>query len=178
MSKQEELLDVVDENDKIIEKRIYRDCVHLGLLHRAIVVILLDSTMTRTFIQKRSERKTFFAGLWSASCTGHVASGESYAQGATREVEEELGLGGVKLEELFKFLSPKWRFGDKTEWEYITVFEGNSDDRKITLQEEEVQEGKYISFRELSDLLNTSEKVFTPDSVIAFRGYKPLHNVG
>jgi isopentenyl-diphosphate Delta-isomerase len=130
--------------------------------------------MTKTYIQKRSENKSFYPGFWTASCTGHVSSGETYVEAATREVEEELGLDSVELEPLFKFLSPKWKFGNRTEWEYITVFEGNAMDRKITLQKSEVQDGKYVTLEELASLLRTGEKSFTPDSVIAYRGYARL----
>jgi isopentenyl-diphosphate Delta-isomerase len=168
------MVDVVDENDDVIGKKTLRKCVEQGILHRAIVVILLDSSMERTYIQKRSATKSFLPSFWSASCTGHVSSGETYLQGATREVSEELGLSNVKLQELFKFLSPKWKNRNRTEWEYITVFEGNTEDRPITLQESEVEEGKYVSLEELKDLLAHREDTFTPDSVIAFKGYYRL----
>jgi isopentenyl-diphosphate Delta-isomerase len=174
LSNLDEAVDVVDENDNAVDQRSLLDCVELGLLHRAILAILLDSSMERTFIQKRSEKKAFFPGLWSASTTGHVSTGESYLEGATREVKEELGLNDVRLKFLFKFLSPKWTFGSRTEWEYIGVFEGSTMDQTISLQSEEVQEGKYVFLDELAKLLESDEKSFTPDSVIAFRNYSRI----
>jgi isopentenyl-diphosphate Delta-isomerase len=174
LSASEEYGDVVDEKDNIIEKRPLGECVNLGLLHRAILVVLLDATMKKVYLQKRSEKKNFFPGRWSASCTGHVSSGESYLQAAEREVSEELGLTDVKLQPLFKFLSPKWKFGNRIEWEYITVFEGNTFDQEITLDATEVQEGKYVTLEELRDLLKANENSFTPDSIIALQRYHRL----
>ncbi len=175
LSNLREIVDVVDKKDNVIEQEPLQECVELGLLHRAIVAILLDSTMKKTYIQKRSENKSFYPGFWTASCTGHVSSGETYLEAATREVEEELGLNSVKLEPVFKFLSPKWKFGNRIEWEYITVFEGNTMDQKITLQESEVQDGRYVLLEELASLLKKEEKSFTPDSVIAYKGYPRLN---
>jgi isopentenyl-diphosphate Delta-isomerase len=167
-------VDVVDELDNVIGRKLLSQCVEFGILHRAVVVILLDSSMKKVYLQKRSENKSFYPEFWTASCTGHVSSGESYVEAATREVSEELGLTKVSLHELFKFLSPKWKFGNRIEWEFITVFEGNTFDQAITLEESEVSDGKYVPLDELGRLLKTDEKSFTPDALIAFRGYHRL----
>lgn len=174
MSALGEVVDVIDEKDNVLEKRSLGECLARGLLHRAILVILLDSTMTRTYIQKRSERKAFFAGMWSASCTGHVASGEDYHEAAVREIREELGLAGINLEPLFKFTTPNWKFENRTEYESITAFEGIMTNQKITLLKSEVDEGKYIALDELKELLETEEGKFTPDSVTAFNRYNRM----
>jgi isopentenyl-diphosphate Delta-isomerase len=166
----DEIVDHVDEQDNVLERRPLRECVELGLLHRAIVVILLDSSEKQVYLQRRAESKSFYPGFWSASCTGHVSSGESYHSAALREVREELGLV-TPLRELFKFLSPKWKNGERIEWEYIGVFEGNTNDQKIILQEEEVQEGKYVTLDALADLIRANVDNFTPDSVIAYKRY-------
>jgi isopentenyl-diphosphate delta-isomerase len=178
LSSLDEIVDAVDEEDTVIAKKPLRECVDKGILHRAIVAILLDSTQNKVYIQKRSQNKSFYPSYWTASATGHVSSGESYLEAGRREVEEELGLDSVELRYLFKFLSPQWKFGNRTEWEYIAVFEGDTHDRKITLQASEVEEGKYVTLEELGRLVEKNETMFTPDAVMAFEGYYRLKPSG
>jgi len=45
----------------------------------------------RVLLQRRSHAKDLFPGYYCASASGHVASGEDYAETAMRETEEELG---------------------------------------------------------------------------------------
>ncbi len=45
----------------------------------------------RVLLQRRSRAKDLFPGYYCASASGHVASGEDYAEAAMRETEEELG---------------------------------------------------------------------------------------
>jgi isopentenyldiphosphate isomerase len=45
----------------------------------------------RVLLQRRSHAKDLFPGYYCASASGHVASGEDYAETAIRETEEELG---------------------------------------------------------------------------------------
>jgi isopentenyldiphosphate isomerase len=51
-------------------------------------------------LQKRSMHVRLAPGRWDHSAAGHVDEGESYEQAAERELEEELGISGEKLEEI------------------------------------------------------------------------------
>ena len=117
-----EYFDVVDEHDAVVGSRPGTECVHKGLLHRA-VLIFLTNPRGEVYLQKRAGHLLFYPGYWSASVTGHVSSGETYLQAAKREVKEELGID-CELTERGKVMTPKWKVGDGTEWEFITVFEG------------------------------------------------------
>jgi isopentenyl-diphosphate Delta-isomerase len=65
-----------------------------GRLHRAVSVLLLDSS-GRLLLQRRAGTKYHFAGLWTNTCCGHPAPGEEPAAAATRRLLEELGLRAV-----------------------------------------------------------------------------------
>ena len=86
----EDIFDVVDENDQVIgqaeRSRVHRE----GLRHRAVHVFLFDRR-GRLFLQKRSQNKDSWPGAWDSSCSGHVDSGETYAEAVVRELGEELG---------------------------------------------------------------------------------------
>jgi isopentenyl-diphosphate delta-isomerase type 1 len=87
----DELFDVVDEQDQVIGQA-RRDYVHAHKLrHRAVHVLCFDPA-GRVFLQRRSMLKDSAPGRWCASCSGHVDSGENYAQAAVRELAEEIGV--------------------------------------------------------------------------------------
>lgn len=164
----EEYLDVVDETDRVVGRRMLDDCLRLGLLHRAVVVFLSDAA-GRVFIQKRSSAKRWYPGYWSASCTGHVSSGESYVEGARRELREELGVV-CELALVGKFLTPKWAYGGVTEWEFDAVFEGKVSGASFTLNEE-VEEGRWVSRDWLKRMVEDGSD-FTPDTIMALAEFE------
>jgi len=66
-------------------------------------------------------------------------------------------------------VTPKWKFGNKTEWEFITVFEGSSS-LEITLSDE-TEEGKFVSQKEFRRLVESQPETFTPDTLLALEFY-------
>ena len=165
-----ELFDVVDENDKVVDRRPGRECLDRGLLHRAVVVFLTNPR-GEVYMQKRSSDSRFHPGHWTASCTGHVSAGETYLEGAEREVKEELGVE-CELRELGKFMTPKWEIENGIDWEFITVYEGTSSSR-ITLSDES-EDGKFVSTTEFKRLVATQPEVLTPDLILAIKYYPRL----
>lgn len=166
-----EYFDVVDENDVVVDKQLGRECVNKGLLHRAILVFLVNP-QGEVYLQKRARDILFYPGHWSASCTGHVSSGETYLEAAKREVKEELGID-CELTELGKLMSPKWKIGDRTEWEFITIFEGASTTSRVTLSDE-TEEGRFVSSSEFKQLVSSQPEKFTPDTLLALKYYPRL----
>jgi len=97
------------------------ECHAKNLLHRAVAIVLKNSK-GRLFLQMRSAEKELYPGQFTASASGHVASGEGLEETALRELEEELGVEGVKLKREFEFVSRVP--GDD---EIITVFSARYD---------------------------------------------------
>jgi isopentenyl-diphosphate Delta-isomerase len=163
-----EYFDVVDKNDNVVDRQLGRECVNRGLLHRAILVFVVNHR-GEVYLQKRAHNVLFYPGHWSASVTGHVSSGETYLEAAKREVKEELGID-CELRELGKFLTPKWKIGNLTEWEFITVFEGSPMDPsgRITLSDE-TDEGRFLSFSDFKKWVFVEPRTFTPDTLLALK---------
>jgi isopentenyl-diphosphate delta-isomerase type 1 len=135
----QELLDVVDENDQIVSVKTRGEIHAKGLMHRAVHILVFNHHGD-LFIQKRSMSKDESPGLWDTSAAGHVDSGEDYDNCATRELFEELGITVQSpLKRLFK-LQPKMLSG----MEHNTVY-SYIDDGPFQLQEEEIDEGIWIS---------------------------------
>jgi len=85
-----EILDVIDDNDKVIGKAPRQE-VYAKSLHHRIVHILIFNDKGEMALQLRSNKCSFCPHHWSTAVGGHVQSGESYEQAALREYEEELG---------------------------------------------------------------------------------------
>lgn len=114
--KGEEIFDVVDENDVVVRQET-REKVHAeGLIHRAVHVFVFNKRGD-LYLQKRSHLKDKNAGLWDSSVSGHLDTGEDYAEAAVRELEEEIGVSGVEME---KVLSVKPT--EQTGWEHVRLY--------------------------------------------------------
>ena len=152
----EEILEVVDGEDRVLGTE-RRGVIHAeGLMHRSAQVLLFN-TSGELFLQKRSMDKDEFPGLWDSSAAGHLAPGESYHQCALRELEEELGIRHPgNLTSLFKF-----RASADTGWEHCSVFQCISDS-PVSLQAEEVAEGKWLSPGEMDHWIDSRRALLTP----------------
>lgn len=152
----EEILEVVDENDRVIGTE-RRGTIHKnGLMHRSAQVLVFNSH-GELFLQKRSASKDEFPGLWDSSAAGHVDPGESYLECARRELEEELGVTGpVELEEVFRFPASR-----ETGFEHCAVhrciFDG-----PLIFQPSEVDEGRWLNPGEMDSLVADPTAQLTP----------------
>lgn len=163
-----EYFDVVNENDLVIDKRQRAECLDRGLLHRAVTIFITDFN-GEVYLQKRANDLRFYPGRWGASCGGHVSAGETYLEGAKRELKEELGID-CELRELGKFMTPRWKIENGIEWEFITVYQGACSS-KIKLNAES-QDGKFVSDSELRELVANQPETLTPDLILALQ-YRP-----
>lgn len=90
-----EYLDIVDERGNPTGKTVSREEAHKkGILHRTAHVWVIRNTDGRTevLLQKRSEEKDSFPGLYDTSSAGHIPAGEEPLPSALRELSEELGI--------------------------------------------------------------------------------------
>lgn len=89
---QDEWLDLVDENDTVIGKKL-RSEVHAEKLknYRAINVFIRNSK-GELWIPRRTAHKQLYPLGLDFSCAGHVESGDSYEKTLKKEVMEELNI--------------------------------------------------------------------------------------
>lgn len=151
-----EWLEVVDEHD-VVTGLERRGVIHArGLMHRSAQVLVVNSA-NELFLQKRSETKDEFPGLWDSSAAGHVNPGEDYVECARRELAEELGITtDVALEPLFRI-----RASESTGWEHCSVFRCRYDG-PLCLQQDEVDEGRWLTAQEMDRLVADRESPLTP----------------
>jgi isopentenyldiphosphate isomerase len=100
----DEVLDIVDEHDRVIGQAPRGEAYRGRLRHRAVFVMARDPR-GRLFVHRRTAEKLVFPAMYDMFVGGVVGAGESYDDAALREAEEELGVGGLpRPAPLFGFL--------------------------------------------------------------------------
>ncbi|MFJ3441892.1 NUDIX hydrolase [Streptomyces sp. NPDC086081] len=104
MSAADEILDIVDEHDRVVGRSARGEAYARGLRHRCVFVLARDLE-DRIFVHRRTAAKLVFPSLYDMFVGGVVGAGEAYDTAALREAEEELGVTGLPSPRfLFKFL--------------------------------------------------------------------------
>jgi 8-oxo-dGTP pyrophosphatase MutT (NUDIX family) len=99
----DELIDVVDEQDRVIGQARRSESYARRLRHRCAFILVRDAD-DRIFVHRRTATKQVFPSRYDMWVGGVVGAGETYDQAALREAEEELGVSGLPAPEfLFKF---------------------------------------------------------------------------
>ena len=96
-----EYLDIVDESGIPTGEIIDREQAHRdGIPHRTahVWVIREKDGCTQVLLQKRSEEKDSFPGMYDTSSAGHIPAGEEPLPSALRELDEELGISAAPEE--------------------------------------------------------------------------------
>ena len=135
----QEIFDVVNARDEIIGQQTRSEVHRLGLMHRAVHVLVFNSR-GQIFLQKRSLNKDRQPGLWDSSASGHLDCGEDYDACALRELREEIGLQlSAVPQRLFKLpASPET--GQEHVWVYRCEAEG-----PFTLHPDEIECGDWFA---------------------------------
>jgi isopentenyldiphosphate isomerase len=94
-----ELVDVVDEDDRVLRVVPRATMRRERLLHRAVAIAVFHPD-GRLLVHRRSQAKDVWPGMWDLGVGGVVAAGETWEDAARRELAEEIGVTDVDLEEL------------------------------------------------------------------------------
>jgi 8-oxo-dGTP pyrophosphatase MutT (NUDIX family) len=151
----QELVDVVGEDDHVVEVVTRGQLRARNLLHRCTYVLVRRAD-GRVLVHRRTETKDVYPGAYDMFAGGVLASGEAYDDGARRELEEELGIGGAPLTPLFRhrYSGPS---GEVWGAVYEAVWDG-----PVIHQESEVSWSDWVTLDELDGML--AEREFCLDS--------------
>jgi isopentenyldiphosphate isomerase len=149
-----EILDIVDDNDRIVGQEL-RSIVHAhGLQHRGVHVFLF-TRKGKLLIQKRSANRASSPSRLDCSVSEHVQAGESYLEAAVRGMQEELGLTGIEVSPLVTF---KMNYG-LNDNEISRLFKGVVNPGEVKFDPVEIEEVGYYSMEEIKAMLaGDSEK--------------------
>ena len=87
----QEMVDIVDRNDRVLYQCSRAEMRKSVLRHRAVFIAVISSS-GQILIHQRSMDKDLWPGWWDLAVGGVVASGETYDDAARRELDEEVGI--------------------------------------------------------------------------------------
>ncbi|MER6676361.1 NUDIX domain-containing protein [Streptomyces sp. NPDC000983] len=170
MSAADEILDVVDEHDRVLGQSPRGLVYAEGLRHRCVFVQARDAE-GRLFVHRRSATKLVFPSMYDMFVGGVVGAGESYDDAALREAEEELGVRGLPRPEFaFKFL---YEDGAGHGW-WSAVYEVRCE-LPVSPQVEEVAWHAFLPEAEV--LARLAQWAWVPDGLAAY-GRLRAHRAG
>jgi isopentenyldiphosphate isomerase len=156
-----ERVDVIDDAGNTIRVVTRREMRENRLPHRCTYILVFNSR-GELFIHLRTPIKDVYPSHWDICVGGVLAAGESYDEGAARELKEEIGVD-APLERLFPFA-----FSDAR-----TVVQGmvykTIHDGPFVYQPEEVVGGEFATVQ--SVLERTRQTPFCPDGVEVLKRY-------
>lgn len=164
----EELIEIVDENNKVLTPTNRAEMRAKRLVHRATYAFVRNSN-NYFYVQKRSALKDYCPSFYDPTPGGVVGAGESYEDTNRREIEEEMGISfasssdaAAAIKHMFTFYYEDKRircWGDA--WD--VVYDG-----PLKLQAEEVDSVHMMSMQEILDRFDAGED-FTPDRYELFQ---------
>ncbi|WP_324788792.1 NUDIX hydrolase [Streptomyces sp. H51] len=171
MSAADEIIDIVDENDRVVARSPRGEAYARSLRHRCAFILARDAK-GRVFVHRRTPTKLVHPSLHDMFVGGVVAAGESYDEAALREAEEELGVSGLPSPRfLFKFL---YDDGAGRSW-WSAVYEVRCE-MPVSPQAEEVAWHAFLTEDEVERRLTEWE--WTPDGLAAYERLKAFRSMG
>jgi isopentenyldiphosphate isomerase len=157
-----ELVDIVDAEDRVI-RQASRAEMRAGRLRHRATYLLVFNRRGELFIHQRTATKDVYPAYWDVAVGGVVGAGESYDDGARRELAEEIGVHDAMPEPLFGF---SWDdAGNQVNGRVYRVVT----DAPLTLQAEEIQRGEWLPPADVDARIERDP--FCPDGVLVWQRY-------
>lgn len=131
-----------------------------GMLHRAFSIFVFNKNM-ELLLQRRATEKRLWPGFWSNSCCSHPGHSESMVQATMRRLNEELGISGKQISELYRFEYQASYLDLGSEYELCSVLICQSDD-VLDINPEEVSAIRWLNITDLEEEINIFPERFTP----------------
>ena len=158
----DELVDVVDDAGGTVRRATRREMRAGRLPHRSTYILVFNHR-GELFVHLRTPTKDVYPSHWDVCIGGVLAAGESFDEGAARELDEELGASGA-LERLFAI-----RYEDGANvvhgMVYRTTLEG-----PFRLQPEEIVRGEFVPVADMDE--RATRMPFCPDGLVVLERYR------
>lgn len=152
----DEMVEEVDPTGHVVRLVSRKEMRAHVLWHRAVFVAV-QSEVGQILVHRRAETKDVWPGCWDVAVGGVLAPGEEWEAAAVRELSEELGITGVKVELLGTgvYADPNVKLVAAM---FVCRTEG-----PFVFADGEITEAHWVTREELPVWL--SAKQFLPDSV-------------
>lgn len=162
----DELVDIVNNQDRVIGQAKMAEAHQKQLLHRYSHVIIVRSD-DRLVIQKRHPEMKSYPGTFDASVGEHVSAGESYLQAAMRGLPEEIGIK-TEIEFIARIEN---RINPRVENMLGELFVGYHDG-PYEPQESEIETLELLTLKELNSILENSPNLICDNFKPAIKAYR------
>ena len=148
-----------------IGERLKPDEYHL-IIHACLI-----NAKGQMLIQKRTDDKDCYPGLWDITVGGSVVAGENSSEALRRELSEELG---IVLPE--KEYVPQLSVNDGCGFDDIFVLRYETDLSALKLQKEEVSQVKWATKEEIHGMISSGEFIdYMPEYIELFFSLPDRH---
>ena len=158
------MIDVFDDDENYVDT-VTKSVAREQNLPRRGTDVLVFNPKGELLIHKRAPDKRSYANQWDFRITGWVISPETTAEAAMRELEEEIGARDTEVKFLFKYRLLFGYINNDFSYVYSTVYDG-----KITIEEDEISEYRWINPAELEKLMEKMD--FAPNAKKIFEKTK------
>jgi isopentenyldiphosphate isomerase len=158
----DDLVDVVDHAGVVVRQATRREMRAHRLPHRSTYILVLNRR-GELFIHLRTATKDVYPSSWDPCVGGVLVAGESFDDGAARELHEELGVT-APLERLFPL-----RYEDAANVVHGMVYRTRHDG-PFRLQPEEVVRGEFVPLDGV--VARATQEPFCPDGLVVLARYR------
>lgn len=150
---------IVDEEDSIVGHK-ERDTLKENDIYR-VSALWVKNSKGEALLARRHRNKSHHPRKWGAAVTGTVDEGESYYENVIKETREEIGLENIKPK-----VGPKTKTDNEyhhfTQWYILNI---DKDINEFKIAENEVEEIKWFTLKELKDQMENHPEEFIPSMI-------------
>ena len=129
-------------------------------LHRGFSLFLFNKK-GELLLQKRSFKKKTWPLVWSNSCCGHPALGQSNVDAAKRRLEYELGISAADIFEVISDFRYKVKLDSIVENEICPILVGISEQEPI-MNKDEVNDIAWVNWNKFIDDVKNNPDGYSP----------------
>jgi isopentenyl-diphosphate delta-isomerase len=159
VSKIEEYITLVNEDDQVLGKEEKLTAHIEGKQHRAFSILIVNDNK-EMLIHKRESSKYHSGGLWTNACCSHPAFNEELLEAAHRRLTEEMGFD-CPLTEVFSFKYYHAFDNGLIENEYDHVFVGLYNEEEIQPNPVEVEDYQWVDYELLLEDMAENKNAYT-----------------
>lgn len=170
----EELVVLVDENDKKLGLMPKMEAHEKAVLHRAFSVFIFNKDGD-LMLQQRAAHKYHSPLLWTNTCCSHQRDGEANLEAGKRRLFEEMGFN-ADLKEVFSFVYKAPFDNGLTEHELDHVMVGYYENEP-KINKDEVEAYRWMALEDVRTDIEKNPHIYTAWFKIIFNeSYQKLKN--
>ena len=151
----DEIVDIVDENNKVLYKTFKKEAHEKGLLHRCVIAEIINSKGEWLLFLPADHKQDKDQSV--SPVGGHVSSGETLEQGLKREALEESGLKNFNFKFIGRGIYNRFVIG-RQENHFFHLYKIYTDDKAIL--SDETKDFRFFTKKEIMENMKKNPEMF------------------